>query len=176
MHTPEDEGYAYHIQAENEQQQYEHEMALRTEMFSIPKDKSDLELKISQISNLILDGYMNPIECEISLKKFEELASGVRKKVRDNLLTELDKYTEKTITSFGADITKSSRSTLDYSTCNDSELQDLQIKADEINAKVKARQEMLKNIVPMSVVNPETGEYLNPPSKKTTEVITIKIK
>ena len=176
MYTPEEEAYAYQIQAENEQQQYEHEMALRSEMFSIPKDKADLELKISQISDLIIDGYMNPIECEISLKKFEELAAGVRKKVRDNLLLELDKYTGKTITAFGADITKSSRSTLDYSTCNDFELQELQIEADKLNAKVKARQEMLKNIVPMSVVNPETGEYLNPPSKKTTEVITIKIK
>lgn len=144
----------------------------------MPENKAQINSFIQAAKNEILSGEYNPIKVEVQLKIMEELISGLRKdaEIRNQLLTELDKYTEKTIAVYGTDITKSSRTTLDYSTCNDSELQNLQIEADEINAKVKARQEMLKNIVPMSVVNPETGEYLNPPSKKTTEVITIKIK
>jgi len=164
-----------HTQEINEQQQYEHEMQLRSEMFSIPKDKADLELKIKQISNAILDGNINPIEAELSLKKFEELAKGVRAKVKDNFLTAIDAYAEKTIKVFGAEITKRGTTTYDYSTCNDSVLQELQLEADLAISKVKERQEMLKNILPLSVVNPETGEYLQPPSKKVTEGFAIKI-
>lgn len=144
----------------------------------MPENKAQITSFIQAAKNEILSGQYNPIKVEVQLKIMEELISGLRKdaEIRNQLLTELDKYQEKTIAIYGTDITKSSRSTLDYSTCNDSVLQDLQIEADEINAKVKARQEMLKNVVPMSVVNPETGEYLNPPSKKVTEVISIKIK
>lgn len=144
----------------------------------MPENKAQINSFIQAAKNEILSGEYDPIKVEVQLKIMEELISGLRKdtEIRNQLLTELDKYTEKTIVIYGTDITKSSRSTLDYSTCNDSILQDLQAEADDINSKVKARQEMLKNIVPMSVVNPETGEYLNPPSKKTTEVITIKIK
>lgn len=144
----------------------------------MPENKAQINSFIHAAKNEILSGEYNPIKVEVQLKIMEELISGLRKdpQVREQLLIELDKYKEKTISIYGTEITKSSRSTLDFSSCNDSELHDLQIKADEINAKVKARQKMLENVVPMSVVNPETGEYLNPPSKKTTEVITIKIK
>lgn len=144
----------------------------------MPENKAQIISFIQAAKNEILSGEYNPIKVEVQLKIMEELISGLRKdpQVREQLLIELDRYQEKTIAIYGTEITKSSRSALDYSTCNDSVLQDLQIEADEINTKVKQRQEMLKNIVPMSVVNPDTGEYLNPPSKKTTEVITIKIK
>ena len=144
----------------------------------MPENKAQITSFIQAAKGEILSGQYNPIKVEVQLKIMEELISGLRKdpQVREQLLIELDKYQGKTISIYGTEITKSSRSTLDFSSCNDSELQNLQIEADEINAKVKARQEMLKNIVPMSVVNPITGEYLNPPSKKTTEVITIKIK
>jgi len=144
----------------------------------MPENKAQITSFIQAAKGEILSGQYNPVKVEVQLKIMEELISGLRKdaEIRNQLLTELDKYTEKTIAIYGTEITKSTRATLDYSTCNDSELQDLQSEADIINAKVKARQEMLKNIVPMSVVNPETGEYLNPPSKKVTEVISIKIK
>lgn len=172
-----EEQYIHDINEDiNAQQQYEHELQLRSELFSIPKDKADLEYKSNMISELILDGNLNPIEVEINLKKFEDLASSVRKKTRENLLSTLDKYPEKTISVFGADITRSSRSTYDYSTCNDSELQELQAQLDKLNEKVKKRQEMLKHIDPLTAVNPETGEYLCPPSIKSTEIISIKIK
>ena len=171
----ESEEYAQ-FQEENDQQQYEYETGLlKSEMFSIPKDKVDLELKIKQISNAILDGNINPIEAELSLKKFEELTKGVRAKVKDNFLTALDAYSEKTIKVFGAEITKRNMTTYDYSTCNDSALQELQLEFDLAKAKLDERKDMLKNIVPMSVVNPETGEFLNPPSQKVSEGFAIKI-
>jgi len=144
----------------------------------MPENKAQITSFIQAAKSEILSGQYNPVKVEVQLKIMEELISGLRKdaEIRNQLLTELDKYTEKTIAIYGTEITKSTRATLDYSTCNDSELQELQEKADHYNAMVKKRQEMLKNIVPMLVVNPETGEYLNPPSKKVTEVISIKIK
>lgn len=144
----------------------------------MPENKAQITSFIRSAKDEILSGNYNPIKIEIQLKIMEELIAGLRKdsSVRNQLLTELDKYNEKTIAIYGADITKSNRTTMDYSTCNDSELQDLQEKAELYNAAVKKRQEMLKNIEPLTVVNPKTGEYLNPPSKKFTEVVSIKIK
>jgi hypothetical protein len=174
MYEPEDN--FQEIKAEQDsQQQYEYEVQLRSEMFSIPKDKADLELKIKQISNAIIDGNINAIEAELSLKKFEELTKGVRAKVKDNFLTALDAYPEKTVKIFGAEITKRNTTTYDYTTCNDSVLDELQLEFDLAKSKLDERKEMLKYIQPMSVVNPSTGEFLQPPSKKVSESFAIKI-
>lgn len=144
----------------------------------MPENKAQIESFIRSAEQEITSGFYNPLEVEKQLKIMEELISGIRKNknVREQLLSELDRYTEKTISAYGADFTKSSRSTYDFSTCNDSELQQLQAELDLASDKVKKRQEMLKHVQPNSVVNPETGEYLCPPSIKSTEVITIKIK
>ena len=144
----------------------------------MPENKAQIESFIRSAKSEILSGFYNPIQVEIQLKIMEELIAGLRKDsdIRNQLLTELDRYTEKTIAVFGSEITKSNRTSYDYSTCNDSDLQTLQAQADELNAKIKKRQEMLKFIEPCTVVNPETGEYLQPPAKKVTEVVTIKIK
>ena len=144
----------------------------------MPENKAQIESFIRSAEQEITSGFYNPLEVEKQLKIMEELISGIRKNknVRDQLLSELDRYTEKTISAYGVDFTKSSRSTYDYSACNDSELDLMQAEADELNKRIKERQEMLKHIQPNSVVNPETGEYLCPPSIKSTEVITIKIK
>lgn len=145
---------------------------------AMPENKTQIESFIRAAKDEILSGQYNPIKVEIQLKIMEELIAGLRKdaEIRNQLLTELDKYTEKTIAVFGSEITKSNRTTFDYSTCNDTKLQDLQATADHYNALVKQRQEMLKNIEPLSAVDPDTGEYLQPPTKKVTEVISIKIK
>jgi hypothetical protein len=144
----------------------------------MPENKAQIETFIRAAEFELTNGDYNPLEVEKQLKVMEELIAGIRKNnaIRSQLMSELDKYTEKTISAFGADFTKSGRTTYDYSTCNDSDLQELQTEADVINEKLKKRQEMLKNIVPQSVVNPDTGEYLQPPSKKFTEFVTIKIK
>lgn len=144
----------------------------------LPENKAQIESFIRVAKSEILSGEYDPIKIEIQLKIMEELITGLRKdsEVRTQLLTELDKYNEKTIAIYGSEITKSNRTTMDYSTCNDTKLQDLQFIAEDANAKLKQRQEMLKNIEPLSAVDPDTGEYLCPPSKKVTEVISIKIK
>jgi hypothetical protein len=145
---------------------------------AMPENKAQIESFIRSAKEEILSGQYNPIKVEIQLKIMEELIAGLRKdaEIRNQLLTELDKYTEKTIAIYGSEITKSNRTTFDYSTCNDTKLQDLMATVDHYNAKVKQRQEMLKNIEQMTAVDPDTGEYLQPPTKKTTEIVSIKIK
>lgn len=144
----------------------------------MPENKGQIESFIRSAEDELTSGLYNPLQVEKQLKIMEELIKGIRSnpKIKEQLMLELDRYTEKTISAFGVEFTKSSRSTPDFSTCNDFELQELQAELDKINEKVKKRQEMLKHIQPMSVVNPETGEYLCPPSYKTTEFVTIKIK
>ena len=107
----------------------------------------------------------------------EELIKGIRtnKNVREQLLIELDKYKEKTVSAYGVEFTKSCRNTYDFSTCNDFELQEMQEQVDALNEKIKQRQEMLKHVEPNTVLSSD-GAYLCPPSIKQTEIISIKIK
>jgi hypothetical protein len=144
----------------------------------MPENKAQIDSFIKAAENEILSGFFNPLEVEKQLKIMEELITGLRKnpKIREQLLNELDKYSEKTISAFGVDFTKGNRTTYDYSTCNDSELEKLMADKKMLDEKIKSRQEMLKNIQPNAAVNPETGEYLLQPIKKTTEFVSIKIK
>lgn len=144
----------------------------------MPENKAQIDSFIKAAENEILSGVFNPLEVEKQLKIMEELISGLRKnpKIREQLLNELDKYSEKTISAFGVDFTKGNRTTYDFSTCNDSELEKLMADKEILDEKIKLRQEMLKNIQPNAAVNPETGEYLLQPIKKTTEFVSIKIK
>lgn len=144
----------------------------------MPENKAQLESFIRAAESELCSGLYNPLEVEKQLKIMEELITGIRKNpnIREQLMIELDKYTEKTISAFGVYFTKGNRTTYDYSTCNDSEMNDLMAEQDILTAKIKQRQELLKIIKPLSVVNPDTGEYLCPASKKVTEFVIVKIK
>lgn len=144
----------------------------------LPDNKSQIESFIRVAKNEILSGEVNPLEIDIRLKIMEELIAGLRKDsdIKAAILNELDMYPEKTVAVYGAEITKRNYTKYDFSLCNDSELELLQAEADLANMKVKQRQEMLKVISPCSVVNPDTGEYLQPARKEVSETYAIKIK
>lgn len=64
----------------------------------------------------------------------------------------------------------------DYSGCNDAELQELEAHKAEVEAKIKARQAILKALPLSGLADPNTGEMLYPPvkSSKTTIKTTFK--
>lgn len=144
---------------------------------AMPENKAQIASFIRSAKDELLSGLSNPIEIDVRLKILEEIIAGIRKDeaIKEQLVDELAKYPEKTVKLFGCEITKKSLSRYNYQYCNDSELEVLQAEADLANQKLKDRQELLKKIKPNELVNPATGEYLQPPLVTTTESFSIKI-
>ncbi len=143
----------------------------------MPENKEQIASFIRSAREDLLSGNHNPIEIDIRLKIMEEIISGIRKDeaIKEQLIDEIEKYPEKTVRIYGCEIQKRNSSTYNYKCCNDSELELLQNEYDFANEKLKQRQELLKMIKPQSLVNPKTGEFLEPPLITTKTVLAIKI-
>jgi len=144
---------------------------------AMPENKAQIASFIRSAKDELLSGSVNPIEMDIRLKILEEIIAGIRKDeaIKEQLVDELAKYPEKTVKIFGCEISKRNMTKYNYQYCNDSELVLLQAESDNANQKLKDRQELLKHIKPNELVNPETGEFLQPPLITTTESFSIKI-
>lgn len=135
---------------------------------SSPREKASF---VEKCVDEIISGEKNPLEFEIMLKNLEDTISLIRKndRVKDCVQTEARKYTEKTFEFRGFEITKSCKSTYDYS--NDSTWVDLR-------EKIKSREKLLQAINPTleDITSGTSGEILIPPIKKQSEYLTIKYK
>jgi hypothetical protein len=141
------------------------------------ENKAQIASFIRSAKEELLNGLSNPIEIDVRLKILEEVISGIRKDeaIKEQLVDELAKYPEKTVKLYGCEISKRSLSKYNYTYCNDSELEYLQAESDNANQNLKERQELLKHIKPNELVNPITGEFLQPPLITYTESFSIKI-
>jgi hypothetical protein len=144
---------------------------------AMPENKQQIASFIRSVKEELLSGTSNPIEIDVRLKILEEIVIGIRKDegIKEQLVNELAKYPEKTVKLFGCEISKRNMTKYNYQYCNDSELVLLQAEADMAAQKLKERQELLKLIKPKTLVNPDTGEFLEPPLITTTESFSIKI-
>ena len=143
----------------------------------MPETKAQMATFVRSVKEELLSGNTNPIEADLRLKILEEVIKSIRsdEAIKEQLIDELSKYQEKTVKIFGCEITKRNLTSYNYQYCNDSELVQLQAEAELASKKLKARQELLKLIQPNSLVNPETGEMINPPLSTVTESFSIKI-
>lgn len=146
---------------------------------NFPDTKAGITVAISNIKDEILSGNWNPLEIDLKLKKIEEVIKGVRedKAVKSAVLTELEKYGEKTVDFANCQISKVSRSSYDYDLCNDIELQNLEKEAARVNEALKDRQKFLQGLKNEMVLVTADGEIATvyPPLKKSTESFSIKI-
>jgi methylmalonyl-CoA mutase N-terminal domain/subunit len=154
-------------------------MSALTILKNFPDTKSEITVAIANLKEEILGGYYNPLEIDLKLKKIEEVIKGVRedKAVKSAVLTELEKYTEKTVDFAGCQISKVSRSSYDYDLCNDIELQNLEREAEKVNTALKDRQKFLQGLKTELVLVTSDGEIATvyPPAKKSTDTFSIKI-
>lgn len=144
----------------------------------LPATKAERETFVQMCVDEITSGYRNPLELEIMLKNLEETVNAIRKhpEVKEAIQIEAEKYNEKTFKAFGCSITKTSRTTYDFTQCNDSVYNDLKEQETKAKELLKEREILLKAIKPgTSFANPETGEEIYPPATSTTEFLTIKL-
>lgn len=144
----------------------------------LPANKTERELFVLKAVDEIMSGVRNPLEVEVILKNVEETINAIRKhpEVKEAIQIEAEKYHEKTFKAYGCSITKTSRTTYDFSNCNDSVYNDLKEQETKAKEALKERETLLKAIKPgSSFANPETGEEIFPPATSTTEFLTIKL-
>lgn len=123
-----------------------------------------------QLREKILNGDLNPLEFYSSAKLITDAIEDLKKDpdVFDCATTEIAKYGKEKPTVNGSVITSAQRATPDYDSCGDTVYNDLK-------AKLKDREQFLKNLPPEGTVNPDTGELIKPPVFKYSTYITVKI-
>lgn len=130
----------------------------------LPENRAEMKNFVTKIIDEVENGNINPLQLDVQMKRIQELCEAIREKTRTLVLDEVAKY-EKVFNLHGATISLTERASYDYS--NDTECVRLE-------KDLKARKEMLKAIK-MPLVDEATGEVLNPPIIKKSDILTIKI-
>lgn len=144
----------------------------------LPATKQERETFVQMCVEEIQQGTRDPLEFEIMLKNLEETISAIRKRpeVKDLCLEFADRFPEKTFAYKGVTITKSSKSTYDYSQCGHSRYNDLISQKAKVSEEIKEIETFLKAIKPgMTVPDQDTGEILTGPVSSTTSFLMIKL-
>lgn len=125
------------------------------------------------INEILMDG-KNAMEFDIRFKMLEDLIKLIRKdsRFKEAVIAELLKYPEKTVSFRGVDFTKKTTRTYFYET--DSKWTELKNQINELDEKRKDREAFLKTLKD-PVVDPETGEFVNPIRSQETETYSVKI-
>lgn len=131
---------------------------------------------ISSVKN----GEVNPLHVLIQLKAMELASERIKKEIRDNSLTEADKYPGTDFDFLGNKIVKGDVKTeYDFTVCGDTIWEELKTQLDTAKSKVDERQAFLKALkTTIKVLDEITGELveIRPPLKKTTPGLKISIR
>lgn len=144
----------------------------------LPASKAERETFVQMCVDEIKSGTRDPLEFEIMLKNLEETISAIRKRpeVKDLCLEFADRYPEKSFSYKGVTVTKSSKTTYDYSQCGHSKNTELVALKAKISEEIKEIETFLKAIKPgMTVPDQDTGEILTGPSTSVTSFLMIKL-
>jgi len=144
---------------------------------ALPLKVTDRNVFVQKVKDEILSGQYHPLQVEAYLKGAEETIKAIRgdRDVKEQVIDELEKY-GKTTDIYGCNFTRSDRRTFNFATCNDSEWDEITAKMEALKEQIKEREAFLKTIPESGMVNPATGELINPPQYTATPVITVKIK
>jgi hypothetical protein len=144
----------------------------------LPASKKERDLFVEMCVQEITSGTRDPLEFEIMLKNLEETIAAIRKRpeVKDLILEYADRYSEKTFSYKGVTVTKTSKTTYDYSQCGHSKYNELVALKAKVSEEIKEIETLLKAIKPgAQLADVDTGELFTGPSTSTTNYLTIKL-
>ena len=139
----------------------------------MPANKAELKNFTARMKAEILSGSYDPLNVAGMLKAMEELIKELRADadIKEAIEEAAEKFTEKTIDFANFKLTKSQRSTYDYSVCGDAVYNSMISDAERMKEAIKAREAML-----LTGFDPSTGEAFNSPAKKTASIISVSLK
>lgn len=138
----------------------------------LPDTKTGVEIFSKQLINSVQNGEVNPLQLKAHFKIMEKVSEKVDEAIKENLLREADKYSEKKFNAYGFEIEKAEVGTkYDYATCGDPIYNQRLAIFQEAEKQLKERAEFLKALhEPLTLVDDESGEVatVRPPLKKST--------
>ena len=147
-----------------------------------PKNKFDQQMLANDIILPVIDGEVNPIETYIKARSLQDALKIVTDddRIKDLVITEVEKYGNKTEYNSASLQVKDVGVNYDYSVCNDQIYNDLLYMLNDIKEQIKIREKFLSKIPSegATIVYEQTGEVrtIYPPIKQGSQGITITFK
>jgi len=143
------------------------------ELFSTSKE--GITLFASKVINEVEAGYANPLRVRLLCDTMEKVAEKIKEATKSNVKKEAAKYGEKPFEFGGAELhLTTTKTSYDYSVCEDSEWNELDAKIKELMARKAERETFLKALKqPVAMLD---GEVINPPLKQQWEGVKVTIK
>lgn len=145
-------------------------------------NKAQRELFVNQVVNNVLSGDTDVMKLHKQVKAMEEVVKEITSnKAYKSHLLECAMLHGKSFDYMGDEWSvRETGVTYDFDNCDDKLLNEMNTKMEELMGAIKARQAWLKALPAegATIVDEETGEVykLNPPIKKSTTAVTIKLK
>lgn len=145
-----------------------------------PSSAQQIEFFASSIINEVKNGNESPLRVLIQLRAMEKASKQILDGIKDELITEGEKYPGKEFEMWGNKIEKTDVKTeYDYSVSGDTIWERLNTDSETAKSKLDDRQKFLRGLKePMTVVDELTGEVvtIRPPQKKTTAGLKVYIR
>jgi len=141
---------------------------------AIPTNKLGIQTYTINFKNQMLEGNIDPLKGKQLVKIMGDVAKSLNddKELQELWKDTADRWTEKTFSYNGMEITKTSRKTYNFLACNDSKYDELISQLEKLKLEIKDREEFLKAIKePISNLD---GEIINPAPYTTTTGLTLK--
>lgn len=143
----------------------------------MPSTKDEVKRFSDKLIQEVTEGEINPLQLKVMLKALSTALDETEKKLKDMYMSEVDKYSDKTLELYGAKIEKAELGTrYNFSNCNDPELSALEARKKMIDEEIKDRQTFLKAVKnSATIVVESTGEVVTvyPPVKESTTGIKV---
>jgi N-acetylglucosamine kinase-like BadF-type ATPase len=132
-------------------------------------------VEVAKFAHIIIksvkNGDVNPLKIQVAMRALEMLAKEVVEEIKEEVLTEAEKNSEKKFNAYGSLIERCEIKTeYDYATSGDTEYERLQADFDTAKSRLDERTAVLKALKqPMLSVDTLTGEVVKimPPQKKS---------
>jgi hypothetical protein len=146
----------------------------------LPSTGEQVNTFANGIVRSVKDGQENPLNVMLQIRAMEKAFKVIMDQIKDEVVTEADKYPGTTFKFRGVDLAKGDVSTsYDYTICGDTEWERRKVDADSAKEKLSEREAFLKALKePVTIVDEMTGEVVTvrPPLKKSVAGVKFFIK
>lgn len=143
----------------------------------MPTKAGEVARFAKQIIESVQNGYANPLEVKVMMRALRAVAEEVEEEIDENAINEADRYSEKVIEMYGAQIHKSEVGVnYDYATSGFTEWEQIDSEIKTLTERRKEKEAFLRALKePMTRVNESTGEIetIKPPQKKSKSGIKV---
>lgn len=145
-----------------------------------PSTASEIQFFASSIIEEVKSGNESPLRVLVQLRAMEKASKQILEGIKDNILTESEKYPGNSWEMWGNLIERSELGvTYNFAVCQDPVFEELETDFNTAKSRLDERKEFLKTLKePITILIEKTGEIVKiyPPQKKSTTGLKVFIK